>query len=165
MDERFEGTKHFWSAVAVDRPRKEKHLLENIEKYAPEGDFTEEEEIQYLVDLTGVFPFNLVLSDHIVSSLEKNYIPPISEYDPQLSAGVVWFVPREVIKKKTRNGKDYYLIRVIDSNSETNTIKCWGVRPDKDVVRVNSPYLAKLQWDAQWGFSTRSIGRTFRMLA
>jgi DNA polymerase III subunit alpha len=165
VDDRFEGTKHFWSAVAVDRPRKEKNLSENITKYAPEGDFTEEEEIQYLVDLTGVFPFNLVLSDHIVSSLEKNYIPPISEYDPQLSAGVVWFVPREVIKKKTRNGKDYYLIRVIDSNSETNTIKCWGVRPGKDVVRVNRPYLAKLQWDAQWGFSTRSIGRTFRMLA
>ena len=165
MDARFKGTKHFWSAIAVDRPRKEKNLLENIVKYAPEGNFSEEEEIQYLVDLTGVFPFGLVLSDHIRSSLEKNYIPPISEYDAQLSAGVVWFVPREVIKKKTRNGKDYYLIRVIDSNNEANTIKCWGVRPDKDIVRVNRPYMAKLEWDAQWGFSTRSIGRAFRMLA
>ena len=40
MDNRFSGEKHFWSAVAVMRPRKEKNLLENIEKYRDEGDFT-----------------------------------------------------------------------------------------------------------------------------
>jgi DNA polymerase III alpha subunit len=61
MDDRFSGLKHFWSAVAVDRPRKDKKLAENIDKYYPESDFTEEEKIQYLVDLTGVFPINLVI--------------------------------------------------------------------------------------------------------
>ena len=89
-------------------------------------------------------------------------VPPISEYDPELL--VCWFIPREVICKKTRNGKDFYIVRVIDSNSETNTIKCWGVKPEKDIVHINRPYMAKLKYDEQWGFSTYAIGKTFRLL-
>ena len=46
MDSRFTGTKHFWSAVAVDRPKNNKKFQENIELYRPEGEFTEEEKIQ-----------------------------------------------------------------------------------------------------------------------
>jgi len=163
MDDRFSGTKHFWSAVAVDRPRKPKNFDENIEKYSPEGNFTEEELIQYKINLTGVFPFDLVMADHIRNSLDKYMVPPISDYDAELG-GVVWCIPREVIKKKTKNGKDYYIVRVIDDNNETNTIRCWGVRPDKDIVRINRPYMMKLEWNPQWGFSTRRMSRNFKLL-
>lgn len=163
IDERFTGRKHFWSAIAVDRPRKEKNLLENIKEYAPEADFTEEEMIQYKIDLTGVFPFDLVMEESIRESLDKYMVPPISEYDADIG-GVVWCIPREVIKKKTKNGKDYYIVRVIDDNNETNTIRCWGVRPDKDIVRVNRPYMMKLDWNPQWGFSTRRMSSTFKLL-
>ena len=163
MDNRFTGLKHFLSSVAIDRPRKEKNLLENIEKYSPEGDFSEEEKIQYLVDLTGVFPLNLVMNEHVQRRLEELYIPPISEFDQEL--GVVWFVPRELIKKKTKNNKDYYLLKVVDSNSEVTTIKCWGVRPDKDKIYMNRPYMARLKYDPQWGFSTRKISSEFKLLA
>ncbi len=163
MDDRFSGLKHFWSAVAVDRPRKDKKLAENIDKYYPESDFTEEEKIQYLVDLTGVFPINLVMDENIRRRLNELYIPPISEFDEGLQ--VVWFIPREIIKKKTKNNKDYYLLRVIDSNSEITTIKCWGVRPGKDIIHINRPYMAKLDHDPQWGFSTRRIRSEFKLLA
>ena len=163
MDSRFSGRKHFWSAIAVDRPRKEKNLEENITKYVDEGDFTEEEMIQYKIDLTGVFPFELVMEDHIRASLDKYMVPPISEYDGDLG-GVVWCIPREVIKKKTKSGKDYYIVRVIDDNNETNTIRCWGVRPEKDIVRINRPYMMKLDWNPQWGFSTRRMSSNFKML-
>ena len=40
MDERFKGTRHFWSAVAFDRAKTKKKFNENIELYAPEGDFS-----------------------------------------------------------------------------------------------------------------------------
>ena len=162
MDDRFTGGKHFWSAVAVDRPRKEKNLLENIDKYAPEGEFSDEETIEYLSELTGIFPMHLVLTDDVKDNLGQKFIPPISEYDPELQ--LVWFIPRKVIIKKTKNGKDYYLVEVVDSNSILTTIKCWGVKPAKDRIHVNRPYLAKLQYDEQWGFSTRSIRHTFRLL-
>jgi len=75
MDERFTGMKHFWSAVAVDRPKKEKDLNDNIELYKPEGDFSDMEKIEYLTGLTGIFPFSLVLKNDVYDSIKKNKIP------------------------------------------------------------------------------------------
>ena len=112
--------------------------------------------------MTGIFPMELAMTDDIKDRLEAKYVPPISEYDEDLQ--LVWFVPRNVIVKKTKNGKDYYLIEVIDSNSVLTTIKCWGVKPSKDKIAINRPYIARLQHDEQWGFSTRSIRHTFRVL-
>ena len=94
--------------------------------------------------------------------LRQVYVPPMSEYDPDLQ--VVWFIPREVLKKKTKNGKDYYIVKTIDSNSEQFSIKCWGIRPEKDKVFINRPYMAKLDYDPAWGFSTKSIKHNFRLL-
>ena len=162
MDDRFTGGKHFWSAIAVDRPRKEKNLLENIELYKEEGDFTNEEKIEHFSSLTGVFPMELVMGEHVLRRLEECKIPPISEYDSDLL--VTWFIPRKVIIRKTKNGKDYYIIEVIDSNSAQTTIKCWGADPTRDKIYNNRPYMAKLQYDEQWGFSTRSIRHTFKLL-
>tara|TARA_Y100000593_G_scaffold14802_1_gene28508 strand:- start:6037 stop:9459 length:3423 start_codon:yes stop_codon:yes gene_type:complete len=162
VDDRFTGRKHFWTSIAVDRPRKEKNLAENIETYADMGDFSDEEIIHYLADLTGVFPISLVMTDDVRAKLAENFVPPISEHDPDLK--LVWFIPRKVTLKKTKNGKDYYLVEVTDSNSSQVRIMCWGVRPEIDRVFVNRPYMANLNYDDNWGFSTRSIRHTFRLL-
>jgi DNA polymerase-3 subunit alpha len=162
IDDRFTGRKHFWTSVATERPRKEKNLVENIEAYAEMGDFSNEEIIHYLADLTGVFPVSLVMNDNVRSKLAENFVPPISEYDPELN--LVWFIPRKVTLKKTKNGKDYYLVEVTDSNSSQVRIMCWGVRPDRDRIFINRPYMANLDYNDNWGFSTRSIKHTFRLL-
>jgi len=161
-DERFTGAKHFWSAIAVDRPRKLKNLEQNIITYAPEGDFTEEEEIQFLIDLTGEFPMDRVMSDGIRGRLEKMCVPPISRFDRDLM--VVWFIPRKLIKKKTRTGKDYWIIEVTDEHNTATSIRCWGVDPKRDDVALNRPYMARLDYSEQWGFSTRSLHRSFKVL-
>ena len=162
QDDRFTGAKHFWSCVAVDRPRKKQNLLDNIETYAEEGDFTTEERIQYLTDLTGMFPINLVVKDETLGQLQENGVPAISEYDPELQ--LVWFIPRKVIIKKTKNDKPYYVLEVIDDNNVITTIRCWGVNLDKDHIQVNRLYIAKLQHSEQWGFSTRSIYHNFKVI-
>ena len=163
IDDRFTGLAHFYAAVAEDRPRKEKNLHENIEKYAPEGDFTEEEKLEYLVNLTGVFPINAVVTPRVRQKLDELYVPPISEFDPEL--GVTWFIPRECKLKKSKNGKNFYVVKVIDDNNETTTIRCWGVDPEKDIVQINRPYMAKLNYNQQWGFSTFSMRKMFKLLA
>ena len=162
MDDRFSGDKHFWSSVAVMRPRKEKNLLENIEKYKDEGDFSNYEKIEHLSSLTGAFPLSLVMDDDVMARLTELNIPPISEYDVDL--GAAWFIPRKVNTKRTKNGKEYYILEVIDSNNVLTSIKCWGVNSKKDKIAVNRPYMGKLEYDEQWGFSTRSISRNFRLL-
>ena len=163
IDDRFTGLAHFYAAVAEDRPRKEKNLIENIEKYAPEGDFSEEEKLEHLVNLTGVFPINAVVTPRVRKKLDDLFVPPISEFDPSL--GVTWFIPRECKLKKSKNGKNFYVVKVIDDNNETTVIRCWGVDPEKDIVQINRPYMAKLNYNQQWGFSTFSMRKTFRLLA
>ena len=163
MDNRFTGGKHFWSAICVDRPRKPKNLDENIEIYKPEGDFSDEEKIGYLVELTGVFPFNRVMKPEVYNQLNQIFIPPIANYDPELS-DCVWFIPRKVVPKKTKTGKDYWILEVIDDTNTLTKIRVWGVQP-YDKIFVNKPYLAKLEHNDKWGFSTRSLRRNFKVLA
>ena len=162
MDDRFTGRKHFWSAVAVDRVYSKKKFQENIEEYKGEEEFSVEEEIDNLTTLTGIFPMHLVMTPEVRTRLEANYIPPVSDYDPDL--GVVWFIPREIIRKKTKNGKPYWIVAVIDSNSVLTKFRCWGIVEGKDRIHLNRPYMGKLDFDPAWGFSTRSIKRNLRLL-
>ena len=162
VDDRFTGRKHFWSACIVERPKNVKRLNENIELYRPEGDFSEEEVIQFKTDLTGVFPINLVISTETVEKLQEKFIPPISEFDPALQ--VCWFIPRKVTERKTKNGKLYWIVEVIDSNNEVTRVRCWGVKPSRDKIQLNRPYMAKLDYDENWGFSTFALWRTFKLL-
>ena len=162
MDERFKGTRHFWSAVAVDRAKTKKKFHENIELYEPEGDFSKEEMIEHQTNLTGMFPIHLVMSASVREQLENSDIPPLGDFYPEVP--VAWFIPREVIERKTKNNKKYWMVKVIDSTSTISTIKCWGVR-DTDVVEINKPYMARLDYSEQWGFSTRSIRHNFKLLA
>jgi DNA polymerase III alpha subunit len=162
IDDRFTGRKHFWSACIVDRPKNLKRFSENLELYKPEGDFTEEEIIQFKTDLTGVFPINLVINNETIEKLQEKFVPPISEFDPQLQ--LCWFIPRKIVPRKTKNGKLYWIIEVIDSNNELTRIRCWGVKPEKDRIHLNRPYMSRLKYDPDWGFSTYAIGKTFRLL-
>jgi len=163
VDSRFTGRKHFWSACIVDRPKNLKKLGENIELYRPEGDFSESEIIQFKSDLTGVFPMNLVIKPETVQRLQDRFVPPISEFDQELE--VCWFIPRKIVPKKTKKGKDYWIVEVIDSNNELTRIRCWGVKPEKDRIHLNRPYMARLKYDENWGFSTYAVGKTFKLLA
>ena len=162
MDDRFSGRKHFWSAVAVNRPLSKKKLKEQIELYRAEEDFSEEEEIENTISLTGIFPMHLVIDNAVKTRLDELYVPPISEYDPEL--GLVWFIPREIVLRKTKNGKPYWIVSVIDSNSTLTKIRCWGIRPEKDKIFINRPYMARLDYSEEWGFSARALRRTMKLL-
>ena len=165
VDDRFTGLHHFWMAACKERPRKEKNLIENIEnpEYRAKGDWTEEEKLEKLVSLTGVFPINAVVTPRVREKLNELYVPPISEFDPEL--GVTWFIPRECKVKKSKNGKTFYVVKVIDDNNETTVIRCWGVDPEKDILHINRPYMARLNYNQQWGFSTFSMRKMFKLLA
>ena len=163
MDDRFSGLRHFWSCVAVDRVKSLKKFKENIEVYEPEGDFTEEEKIEFLASLTGGFPIHKVASPELIQRLEHHCVPPISSFDVDLK--VAWFIPRKINVKKTKHGKEYWIVEVIDSDNKVTKIKCWGIRPEKDKIFLNRPYMSRLEYSEQWGFSTRSVRHNFKLLA
>ena len=160
-DSRFKHCKHLWLSIASDRPKNQKKLEENIEKYCSESDFSEQEKIENIVNLTGIFPFDLVLDSKVKERLEYLKVPPLAQYDNDLR--LCWFIPREIIPKKTRNGKIFWIINAIDETCQTTNIKCWNVGP-KERVHLNRPYVSKLEYDPQWGFSTRSIKWNFKLV-
>ena len=165
MDKRFVGRKHFWSAIAVDRPRSKKKLAGNIDLYAPEGHFSLEEEVVNLVNLTGRFPFTRVVDPEVIEGLKNNKIPPISEFDKDLM--VCWAVPRSVKVKTTVKGNKYFQVDLVDSNSVITSIRCWGIDPSLgDNISINVPYLIRPDYSEGWGFSTRGkISSKWKMLA
>ena len=164
QDDRFFGDKHFWSAVVVDKPKNKKKLGENIEKYKDEGFFSKSERINHLQALTGIYPINMVVPVKAYQFFESHGILPLSEYDPELGKG--WCIPTEVTTRKTKGGKPYYQVTVIDSNMKTQRINCWGVDPNKDFVYTHRMYV--LEWpqhNATWGFSTRGgLSRNWKLL-
>jgi hypothetical protein len=112
--------------------------------YAPEGDFSEEEKIEHFASLTGIFPIHEIMPQEIQDNLMNRGCPPISE-------------------KKTKNGKEYWIIHTTDSNAHDARIRCWGVK-ENDRISLNKVYVANLEYNEKWGFSTRSIKRSFRRL-
>ena len=77
-DARFKHCKHLWLSVASDRPKNKKKLDENIIKYNSEPDFTEEERIENIVSLTGIFPFDIVMDKKVRERIEVNCVPPLA---------------------------------------------------------------------------------------
>ena len=153
IDDRFYGDKHFWSAVVVDKPKNKKKLNENIEKYQKEGSFSTAELIQNTQALTGIYPINMVMTNRSLKIIDTYKVPPLSEYDSDL--GCAWCIPIKLTSKKSKNGKWFYTIDVIDSNSEVTRLRCWGVNPQKDFIFLNKPYVLKYpNYNETWGFST-----------
>ena len=163
MDSRFSGAKHFWSVVAVDRPKSLKKFNENIELYRPEGEFSDEEKIENLTALTGVYPISLVVPQEMLQKLNDKGIHPLAWEGEGSNSPFVWFIPRKKSVKSTKNGKPYWILEVIDGTNTTSEIKCWGIR-ESDVVHMNRLYMAQVSKDS-YGYSIRNFKDHIRLLA
>ena len=160
QDNRFKNMKHFWSCVVENKPKKKEKFTEVIKEFESVEDYSKDEKIDFAVTLAGVFPFSMVVTPSVMNKLEKNEVPPISEFDPDL--GVCWFIPREITKKTTKTGKQYAIVNVIDDTNQSTQVKVWSFS-ENDPIQLNKPYLAKLNYD-DWGFSTPSSSRNWRCL-
>ncbi len=152
-DERFSGTKHFWSCIAVDRPKTLKKLGTNIDLYEAEGSFSKNEQIENTYSLLGTFPINLIMSDKVKSSIVRYGVSCIGNYDTEKAEEIVWFIPTEVRKRRTSNGRPYIIVGTTDSSFRACKIKCWGYGSEVKDFSVNGIYIGKIKYDSKWGFS------------
>lgn len=170
IDDRFTGSKHFWSAIAVDRPKSMKRFNENIENYRDQGEFSEAEKLLNIQSLTGNYPVRLVVSDELLDRLDSMHCPALGAWDPKdplyrsdSGKALCWFIPYEKIVKKTKKrGKEYWVLKCVDLTGGVTEIKCWGITASSKII-MHRPYMAALDYDDKWGFSTKSVNR-FRMI-
>lgn len=158
VDDRFKHCRHLWLSTVNERPKNRKRLEDNIQLFMSEPDFTEEEKIENIVSLTGIFPFDLVMDQKVRERIEHHCVPPVAQFDSDLR--LCWLIPRKITIKQTKKGRTFWIINVIDDTCQSTDIKCWNVS-DQDKVHLNRPYIAKLNYDEQWGFSTRSVKHNF----
>lgn len=163
MDNRFSGRKHFWMSFCGERPKTKKKFDAYIEQYKEAGDFNRDEIISNCVELLGFFPVTMVMSPQLYKRLEDSNVPAISKYDPDLQ--VCWFVPISFETKVSKNDKSYYVIEVVDDTGKTTEVKAWSIDKTKDVIYLNRPYVAKLNYDENFGgFSCIGISKSWKMV-
>ena len=163
VDNRFTGRKHFWASFSDERPKTKKKFDEYINTFKEAGDFTKEEVMNNYMTLLGFFPVDMVMSAQLYKRLNESNINPISKYDEDLK--VCWFVPISYETKKSKNDKNYYVVQATDDSGKTTEIKCWSVDLDKDVIYLNRPYVAKINYDENFGgFSCIGISKSWKMI-
>lgn len=163
MDDRFQNRKHFHLSITEPKPKPTKpdELTENITTHRGCLEFTKREMIENILSLTGQYPYELVVPQETVERLEDSMIPAISRGKD--SDGIVWFIVKNVVKKKTRNGKPYLLLETIDGYGGSEVVKCWGVSK-YDNVDIHRPIMAQTDYSDKWGFSIRKLNASIKYL-
>ena len=87
----------------------------------------------------------------------------ISQATPESELGLIWCIPKEIIKRKTSTGKEYWIVNTIDDTNTEVQIKCWGVK-EGDVIMLHKPYMGRPDFDETWGFSVRSMKHQLKLL-
>ena len=162
VDERFTGLKHFTESCIENRPKTKKKMIQHIDEHKVEEDYTSEERIEHISSRTGIYPFDLVMSPEIREMIDRYKVPPLGNWDQALKSA--WFIPRSITKRKTKTGREYWIVKVIDETSTISTIRCWGIVPGSDVLHLNRVYASALQYHPIWGYSTKSIRQNFKLL-
>jgi len=152
IDDRFSGDKHFWASVLTRPKNQDKFdVLIADEELRKDASFSVTERVAYIADLTSTFPLDMVVTDEIRKDLEEMGVPPLGDWEQ--SVQYHWVIPRELKKKKTRNGKEYWDVFVTDSTFQRTGIRCWNIAGSEKPA-MNRPYLVtNLIYDEQWGFS------------
>lgn len=155
MDNRFKNLRHFWECIASHRPKNEKELEKNIKEFENVEEFTNDEQVEHLTSLTGVFPFERILNNRMIAKLRKLEIAPISEHNAETN--LCYFIPRVLTVKTSKNNKQYAIIDCIDDRNVSSQIKCWNFDPNKDRLTLNHCFIGKLEYSQDWGISTRRM--------
>ena len=119
-------------------------------EYSDIPDWSRQQKIMNFVDLTSGVDADLVFPPALVSKIREKELSSIHETQPG-DRNVGWFCISEIIKKKTKNGKDFYRLKVINDDYQTVWLRVWG---SMDTLEPYTLWLADVHHDANWGFST-----------
>ena len=90
-----------------------------------------------------------LIPEKLLNKFDELSILPIEEWSEK---NLHWLVAIKANKKKTKNGKPYFLIEAIGSNGEKHRIFCWGTGYDA-VLPDYSLCVVELD-KSDFGFST-----------
>ena len=114
-------------------------------------DWSRVEKVELSYDLTSTVDGDLLFPTSLMNRLEEKSVQSVHEV-PAGGKGIGWFVIVDVIKKKTKNGKDFYRLRVTDNNHKTGWLRVWG-KLETEIDKYTL-WMAHVSNDPNWGMST-----------
>ena len=126
-------------------------LDELVKEYEMLQDWTRIEKVKHYVDLTQSVNNTLVFPDAMMERVREKNIDSIFSVPPG-EKGVGWFCVMDIIHKKTKNGKDFMRMKILDMDNNTAWLRVWGKFPESP-----DPYtlwVANVHNDKNWGMST-----------
>lgn len=116
-------------------------------------DWTRGEKIKNFVELTSSSPADLIFPENIVSLIKSKGVPSALLVEEGTSA-VAWFCIVDAVEKKTKNGKPFGKLTIMDSESRTGSMKVWG-KLNIAEVEPYTLWIAEVKRDS-WGLSATS---------
>jgi DNA polymerase-3 subunit alpha len=122
-----------------------------LSEYADLPDWSRQEKILNYVDLTAGVDADLVFPPSLMSRIREKELISVHEISPG-TRNVGWFCITDVIKKKTKNNKDFYRLKVINDDHQTAWLRVWGQM--ENGLESYTLWLADVHHDENWGYST-----------
>jgi len=122
-----------------------------ISEYKHLPDWTRHEKIMNYVELTSAVDADLVFPPKLIGRVHEKKLISVHEI-PAGERNVAWFCVSEIIKKKTKNGKDFYRLKVINDDYQNMWLRVWGRMNDE--LDPYTIWVADIHHDANWGCST-----------
>jgi DNA polymerase III alpha subunit len=125
-------------------------------------DWSRDEKIVLYQQITSAINNALVFPVEVMRRIEKADVKSICEMVGG-DKGVAWGCATEIIKKKTKNGKEFYRIRMMDDQNRTAWLRVWGKFFDWGEERGQKIYyepqpfsywLMETEVDPNWGASS-----------
>jgi len=122
-----------------------------LKDFADTEDWTRIEKVDMAFEMTSTVDGGLLFPDKLMKRIEEKNITSIHDIRPGTS-GVGWFVITDVIKKKTKNNKPFYRLKVTDNDNQVGWLRVWGgMQRDPEKYTL---WMAHASHDAGWGMST-----------
>lgn len=124
---------------------------ELVEEFREIPDWTQQEKLEMSKELLGNFDIGLIISKEKQEFLEKKGVNAIDHLES--GKDLAWFIVVEVQQKKTKNKKDYLMLRAVGDANKTHRIFLWGAK-DPDIVPINTAYISEVE-KSDFGYSSQ----------
>ena len=121
------------------------------EEYNMLQDWTRTEKVKNYIDLTQSVNNSLVFPDEMMQRVEEKEIPSVFAV-PGGEKGIGWFCVMDIIYKKTKNGKDFMRMKILDMDNNSAWLRVWGKFPNPP--ELYTLWVANVHNDPNWGMST-----------
>ena len=119
-------------------------------------DWSRAEKIQMSYELTSTADVELVFPTNLMRKLREKNVEKLTDIEPG-TEGIGWCCIQDIQRKKTKNGKPFLRVKIIDDESRSAWMRIWG--KESEPLDLYTIWLIQASNDADWGLSTS----TFKM--